>query len=289
MKTILVAISGTSSDNSVLDAAYAIAHPLNAHLEFIHIPLSSIGVSDYNRHIEFARGGGLDVALKDTLSNSDDAATKASAHITSFCTSNNILRISAPSCLGMVTASWLTGPTAPSIDGLMRAARTHDLIVVGRSAGKRSWSQGLLENLATESGRPLLVVPPTTEKLTLGRIAIWWKDHHAAARAVTAALPILGAAGEVVVISVLEKEDQTADSAVDMGYQLGWHGIDATAKVLGRDRRPTIDVLWSASLARRVDLVVMGGFSRSRIRESIFGGCTQAVLEAGARPVFLLH
>ncbi len=171
----------------------------------------------------------------------------------------------------------------------MRAARTHDLIVIGRSAGKRSWSQNLLERLATDSGRPILVVPPSPNRLEFGRIAVWWKDHSPAARAVTAALPILGVAHKVDVISILEVEEDTAGSTEDLASQLAWHGIEATAEVLRRDHRPTIDILWSASLARKADLVVMGGFSRSRIREMIFGGCTQAVLESGVRPVFLLH
>ena len=171
----------------------------------------------------------------------------------------------------------------------MRAARTHDLIVMGRSAGKRSWSQNLLERLATDSDRPILVGPPGSNKLEFSKIAIWWKDHSPAARAVTAALPILAAAHKVDVISILENEEDSEQSTLDLANQLGWQGIDATAEVLGRDYRPVINMLWSGSLARKVDLVVMGRFSRSRIREMIFGGCTQAVLESGVRPVFLLH
>jgi nucleotide-binding universal stress UspA family protein len=165
----------------------------------------------------------------------------------------------------------------------------HDLTVIGRSAGKRSWSQNLLEGITTDSGRPVLIVPPGTTKTKLDRIALWWKDHNAAARAVTAALPVLGVARKVAVISILENDSQTAESSEDMARQFGWHGIEATTEVLGRDHRPTVNILWSASLAGKVDIVVMGGFSHSRIQEMIFGGCTQAVLEAGVRPVFLLH
>jgi nucleotide-binding universal stress UspA family protein len=60
-------------------------------------------------------------------------------------------------------------------------------------------------------------------------------------------------------------------------------------EILRRDHRPTIDKLWSASLADKADIIVMGGYSRSRVREMILGGCTQSALDHGARPVFLMH
>jgi nucleotide-binding universal stress UspA family protein len=289
MKSILVAVSGTSSDISVLDAAYAIAARLKAHIEFIHIPLAAIHIADFNHHIEFARGSGLEVALRETLPRSKDAEARARAHVTDFCVSRNIHRMSEPSAIEQVTASWIACPITPDVEGFMRATRTHDLTVIGRSAGKRSWSQNLLESMIAGSGRPVLIVPVGTTRLELDRISVWWKDHSAAARAVTAALPVLGVARKVAVISVLENDDQTAESSDDLARQLAWHGIEAATEVRGRDHRPTIDILWSASLAGKADMVVMGGFSRSRIQEMIFGGCTKAVLEAAVRPVFLLH
>jgi nucleotide-binding universal stress UspA family protein len=289
MKSFLVAVSGTSSDKSVLDAAYAVATPLKAHLDFVHIPLASIEVADFNRHIEFARGSALEVALKNTLSKGKDAETKARAHVMEFCTSRNILQISQPTAMERVTASWMVCPIGSAGNAFMRMARAHDLSVIGRSAGKRSWSQNLLESLVMDCGRPVLILPPGSGKLALNKIAIWWKDHSASARAVSAALPLLAAAGKVSVISVLEKDDHVAEGAVDMAKQLGWHGIEAAIEPLRRGNRTTINMLWSASLAAKTDLVVMGGFSRSRMRELIFGGCTQAVLESGVRPVFLLH
>jgi hypothetical protein len=289
MKSILVAISGTSSDNSVLDAAYAIAAPLHAHLDFAHIRLASIEAADLDRHIDFARGSGLEAALAERFPRSEKAHAEAHTHVSDFCASRNIPWMSRPAGTSGVTASWMAGPPGLGVDGIMRAARAHDLVVVGRSAGRRSWSQGLLERLAVDCGRPVLIVPPADGRPEVNRIAVWWKDHSAAARAVTAALPVLAAAGRVSVISVLEGEDHTAEGAIDVASQLGWHGIEATANVVARDHRSTIDMLWSASMAEKADLVVMGGFSRARIREIIFGGCTQCVLESGVRPVFLLH
>lgn len=289
MKSILVTVSGTKSDDAVLDAAFAVAKSLNAHLDFIHMPLNEIDLPDYNHHIEFARGEAVETALRETLLNTQDAVAKARKHITGYCAAKNIVWVSSPAVMDRVTASWASSPISAGIDGLVKVARTHDLIVAGRSAGGRSWSQNLLEALVMETGRPVLIVPHDFQELTLGTIAVWWKDHGAAARALTAALPLLKAANRVALLSVREVDGPPSDTISDLSDQLAWHGIDAAVEILDRSHRPTTRTLWSATLGRQADLVVMGGFSRSRIKEIVFGGCTKDVLEAGVRPVFVLH
>jgi len=289
MKTILVTVSGTKSDDAVLDAAFAAGKPFNAHLDFIHMPLNEIDPSDYNHHIEFARGEAVQTALRETQFNTQDAVTKARKHVTDYCAAKSIVWVSSPAVTNRVTASWASTPISAGIDGLVKAARTHDLIVAGRSAGGRSWSQNLLEALVTETGRPVLIVPHDFQELTLGTIAVWWKDHGAAARALTAALPLLKAANGVALLNIREGDDPLSDTTSDLSDQLAWHGIDAAVEILDRSRKPTTRALWSATLRRQADLVVMGGFSRSRIKEIVFGGCTKDVLDAGMRPVFILH
>jgi nucleotide-binding universal stress UspA family protein len=289
MKTILVAVSGTKSDDTVLDAAFAVSEPLNAHLDFIHMPLNEIDLSDYNHHIEFARGEAVETALRETLLNTQDAVAKARKHVADYCAAKNIVWVSSPAVTNRVTASWASSPISSGIDGLVKVARTHDLTVVGRSAGGRSWSQNLLEALATETGRPVLIVPHDCQEMTLGTIAVWWKDHGAAARALTAALPLLKAANRVALLSVCEGDGLRLVTTSDLSDQLAWHGIDAAVEILDQSHRPTTRALWSATLGKQADLVVMGGFSRSRIKEIVFGGCTRDVLEAGIRPIFMLH
>ncbi len=289
MKSILVAVSGTKSDDAVLDAAYAVARPLNAHLDFVHLPLNTIDPSDYNSHIEFARGDAVETALRETSLNTQDAVAKARAHVTHYCRSNKIPKVSLPAAAGQITASWISNSISTGTEGLIKVARTHDLTIVGRSAAGRSWSRSLLEALATETGRPVLIVPHDCREMTLGTAAVWWKDHAAAARALTAALPLLRAAERVILVSVPEDAGSSTDSLSELSDQLGWHGINAVVEALDRDHRSTDRILWAASLSRQANFVVMGGFSRSRIKEVLFGGCTQSVLEDGVRPVFMLH
>lgn len=280
MKSILVAVSGTRSDEAVLDAVYAISKPLNAHLDFLHIPLNTITASDYNPHVEFARGDAVELALREILLNAQDAIANARSHVNRYCKLKNIPKVSRAAATGRMTASWSFDAITTGIEGLTKAARIHDLTIVGRSAAGRSWSRNLREALATETGRPVLIVPHDCRDMTLGTIAVWWKDHAAAARALTAAL-LLRAAERVTLFSVPEDATSATGSLSELGDQLGWHGISA---VVATDR-----ILWSASLSRQADFVVMGGFSRPRLQELVFGGCPQSVLEEAVRPVFLLH
>ena len=289
MRSILVPVSGTNSDSAVLAAAFTVAAPLKSHLDFVHVPICEIEPSDYNHHIEFARGSGVETALKETLLSTQDAAAKARAHVADYCTSKSMHWASYPGAFDRVTASWISGLAPFGIEGLVKAGRAHDLSVVARSAGGRSWSRNLLEALATETGRPVLIVPSDCREMALGTIAVWWKDHAAAGRVVTAALPLLRAAESVVLLNVPEDDNSRSDMLSDLSDQLGWNGVDATVEIHDRGHHTTVRALWSASLARQADVVVMGGYSRSRIKEMVFGGCTQSVLDGGARPVFMLH
>lgn len=289
MKSILVAVSGTKADDAVLGAAYAIAKPLNAHLDFVHIPINTIDPADYNSHVEFARGDAVELALRATLLNAQDAIANARSHVTRYCKMSDIPKASCAAVMDRVTASWSFNPIEAGMEGLIQAARTHDMTIVGRPSTERSWARRLLDSLATETGRPVLIVPYDCQDMTLGTIAVWWKDHAAAARALTAALPLLKAADKVLLVSVPEDTNKASNTLSELSDQLGWHGINARVEVHDRGDRPTVRALWSASLVGQADLVVMGGFSRSRLKESLFGGCTQSVLEDGARPVFMLH
>src|SRR4029079_12888321 len=96
MKSILVPISGTNTDKAVLAAALAIAEPLKAHLDFVHVAIGEIDPPEYNHHLEFVRGGGVETALRETALSTEDAATKARAHVADYCASMKILWASCP-------------------------------------------------------------------------------------------------------------------------------------------------------------------------------------------------
>ncbi|MND01171.1 Universal stress protein family protein [compost metagenome] len=74
-----------------------------------------------------------------------------------------------------------------------------------------------------------------------------------------------------------------------MVEEFGWDNVRAEQKILSPDDRATAALLAAAARDLDADLMVMGGFGHSHLREKIFGGCTQALLEAGETPLLLMH
>ena len=123
-----------------------------------------------------------------------------------------------------------------------------------------------------------------------GTIMVCWKDCREAAHAVTAAMPLLRQAARVLIVSVSESgDDEETDAADGVTRQLRWHGIHAALRRLRSDGRPIAQILSSAARDYEADLMVMGGYSRSPLAEYIFGGCTNAFLQAADCPIFLAH
>jgi nucleotide-binding universal stress UspA family protein len=288
MKSILVPLSGSSTDRAVMKAAYAVADRLNAHMDFVHVPLSGVDLRVAEPHIDFARGASLGEALKEVTARSEAGEAQTRASVEAFCKGRDIVEIDRPELSSRVSASWVA-KSCGDIDALLRCARAHELIVLGRSSFGSVLSLNLLDRLVTECGRPILLVPPAAQSVSLDTVAIWWKDHVAAARAVSAAMPVIAAARRVSVVTAGEGGGSYAGTATELAAQIGWHGVEAGCRFLKDDGKPVIDALWAASLAEKADLVVMGAYSHSRMRELIFGGCTQSVLEACLLPVLLQY
>ena len=118
---------------------------------------------------------------------------------------------------------------------------------------------------------------------------VCWKNAPAPARAVSVALPILAKADRVVVVTVDEDGKTAADSAIAVARQLAWHRVPATAEVIGRNGHSVQQALLSAAQKCGADLLVMGGYSKAPLRETIFGGCTDSMLTQAPLPVLMVH
>jgi len=118
---------------------------------------------------------------------------------------------------------------------------------------------------------------------------VCWKERPEAARALAAAMPLLTRCDHVVFVTVPESGDGDADAVHDLVRQVAWHGISASAQVVPADGRSAAEALHAAAQSCDADLIVMGGYGHRRMREVVFGGCTQSALEAGDRPVFVMH
>jgi nucleotide-binding universal stress UspA family protein len=123
-------------------------------------------------------------------------------------------------------------------------------------------------------------------------VAIAWKTGAEAARAVSATMPIIAAAKSVHVLGAGETPQEEADCRDDLetiARQLRLYGIQASGLAVTASRRKSCDSILSAAEKLGADLVVMGAYGHSRVRELVLGGFTEQVLDGVPLPVLLFH
>lgn len=175
---------------------------------------------------------------------------------------------------------------------LTHEARGHDLCVVPY-IGDIPAQTAVAEALVFGSGRPVVIFRAGPDRLVPGaikRVLIGWDGGRAAARAVADAMPILTAASEVRVLTVLDdKPSAVAGQADALLRHLEMHGVQAKAEEFTRSDRTIAEVLEQASWERGFDLLVMGAFGHARLREFVLGGATQSLMTGPPIPVLLSH
>lgn len=173
-------------------------------------------------------------------------------------------------------------------DSVARAARTHDLTLLvtePSGAGQRAMTEAVL----FDSGGPVILLPADETPTQLETIAIAWDGSRAAARAVRDALPILGRAGTVFILTA--GDDKAIDAAGTEGLQrrLRHHGIANEHRDIRRAGRPIGQALLAEAEGLGAGLLVMGAFGRNRMQQFILGGATATVLDRTRMPVLLSH
>jgi nucleotide-binding universal stress UspA family protein len=287
MKTILVAVGGSASDAVVLETALALARPFNSHLEFLHIRIDPGDAAVHTPHLAFVRGAGATSALEELRIETEQRSAQAERHVRDFCHINGVDLHGRPG-VEHISAHYREEP-GDAMHQLLARARHHDLVVVARPTQPNGLPDDFLERLLLGSGRPMVVAGKRPPEHLTRKVMVCWRETPDAARALTVALPLLAKAEHVVFASVVEGDVEEADMLSGIIHQMKWHGIHASATVAPRNHRSVAEALRTTALACGADLTVMGGYGRGRIREKLFGGCTQAMLDDGDLPILLVH
>lgn len=176
--------------------------------------------------------------------------------------------------------------------GLTLAAevRLSDLFVGTRPYGDPAKAEAIEEAVLLRSGRPCIFLPPQTRTPPkFDSILVGWKNTREAARAVSDALPLLQKAGRVDVIKVAEEPSPPASApGVDIGRYLSRHGVNVEIRTAASDPDAGSALLREAE-ASAADLIVIGGYGHSRLREWVLGGATRELLSNAPVPVFISH
>jgi nucleotide-binding universal stress UspA family protein len=285
IKTILVAATGTVADAANFAAALAVARSFAAHLDVLHVRLDPAAIAVA---IASDAGGGLLTAglLEQLERDTEEREVSARASFTRLCADAGLAETDMPS--GGVTqpsAQWHVeqGEEPP---WMVRYGVAADLIVAPRGAGEPASGRATLEAVLFDTGRPLLIPAAAALPEAFERVAIAWKPTPEAARAVAAALPFLANARETTVF-IVEEEAGRPQEAERLAGNLAWHGVAATAKRL--DPGPDAPATLLAAAGAAADLLVIGGYGHSRLREWVFGGFTQRVLADAPLPLLMAH
>jgi nucleotide-binding universal stress UspA family protein len=170
---------------------------------------------------------------------------------------------------------------------LVEYARLRDITIMPESNDR--W---YAEAVVFGSGRPTLILPqkPRSRPFELGIVTVAWDFSRAAARAVSDAMPLLEKAKKVRVVTVLN--DKCLDqkhSAEELSKNLSRHGIDVVLDRVDANGRPIGTVLEAYVASHEADLLVMGAYGHSRLREFVLGGATNSLLSKPPLPILFSH
>jgi nucleotide-binding universal stress UspA family protein len=182
-------------------------------------------------------------------------------------------------------------------EAVSQAALGADLVILGQADPEATGSAtpgDLAEQVALRSGRPVLVLPHIgAPKPPGGRAMICWNNSREAACAVAGALPLLAKADKVEMLIVdperANDEDRARNSGKDIAAWLGRHGVKAG---IVRDTAPASEVgstILSRAADHDIDLIVMGIYGHSRLREMVLGGASRTLLSSMTVPVLMAH
>jgi nucleotide-binding universal stress UspA family protein len=188
-------------------------------------------------------------------------------------------------------AAWLPATLTGPAELFGRMARRFDLSVVRQAEpGKTTPAPLIIEAALFETGRPALVVPYIRKGgVRLERVMVCWDGSRSAARAAGDALPFLERANTVEVVMVTEHGKSDETPGADIAQHLARHGLAVEVKQIVAPHAKTADVLLSHAADTSADLLVMGGYGHSRLREFVLGGVTRSILETMTVPTLMSH
>jgi nucleotide-binding universal stress UspA family protein len=181
---------------------------------------------------------------------------------------------------GAVETDWRATLERPTY-ALVKAARIADIVITQATDGaatKHTARRVDPGSAVLQLGRPILVVGGDTEHRVGRKIVVAWKDTREARRAVADAMPLLQAAGDVIVATVASVVDEWARESIgDVVSFLARHGVTAHSETVESSRET--ESLFELIDRHDADLVVSGAYGHSRLREWAFGGMTRSLLD----------
>ena len=286
IKSILVPLSGADSDPVALSSALAVARAFEAHVDSLFVKLDP-------RDAVPMLGEGMSGAMVDEImraaeTESDAHLAAARRHFDDVVRHEQVQLRDGPSAVGGVSARWreMIGRAEELVP---LEGRLVDLLVFAHTEIDRdAQAYATLETALLGAARPLLLVPKGGMTGSAKTVAVAWNGSPESTRAVAGAMPFLRNADAVHVLTAETSSTQAAAGRRIAEY-LAWHDVNCQLTIVRPGSEPVGQTLMGKTAELGADLLVMGGYGHSRMRELILGGVTRYVLGHAGLPVLMAH
>ena len=283
-RSILASLTGLDGDRAVMEAAITAARASGGHVTCLHARIDVVETAAMVEVVFPQHHDGRE-ALRRISQEEAERGRRAREAFDAAVKQHDIAQ--PKDANPPVTVSWKE--TKSFFNETIEEARYHDLTVMARDP---ELSSERIKSVLMQSGRPLLLAPPKPLPTIGRRIVIAWKAGAEAARAVTAASPWLAGAQKVLVLSASRNEagdESDRLSAERLARSLDWCGIEAEVEMIYAGSGPESRALQNHAYNADADLLVMGAYGHSRLREFVMGGVTEDMLADCAVPVLMFR
>jgi len=279
MKTILVPMENYDVMRSALETALLLARRCNSYMEGFALRWQ---IGDFSGVDMMG-----DLPLERYTQNIAEETKKARQIFESFMQKHHVPRSTAAT--KALSFGWLdNAPEGQNFVGSY--GRVFDVIVMNRpDSHTTGLYQRAIESGLFESGRPILLAPPSPPRQIATNVVIAWNCSTEQARATALAMPLLQKADQVTVLTVIGGTAVSGPSDEQLIRYLQRNGIVAESMRVELDGRYTGEAILATAQSLGCDLLIKGAYTQSRLRQMIFGGATQHVLEKAAMPVLLAN
>ncbi|MGH7118431.1 MAG: universal stress protein [Acetobacteraceae bacterium] len=284
IRKILLPLASTRAGEAALASGLLVARIWNAHVLALHVRIDSRDVAPLAG--EGLSGAMIEEMMAATEKESGERAELLRALFDRAVAANQI-SLAEPKADQNIATATFAAAVGREEDVVAQQARLADLTVVAHpEATQDAAAAEALHAVLFDSGRPVLLAPATPPTDIGRRICVAWNGTAESASAVTAALPWLQRAGAVRILSS-EGYQRRGPPAEELAPYLALHGVSAELATI----RPTGGTVGADILAEAeefgADLVTMGAYSHSRLRQLILGGVTRYVLEHARLPILM--
>jgi nucleotide-binding universal stress UspA family protein len=277
-KSILVHVDEHASTANRVECAATLAQRFDAHLAAIHVACQPTWPASVYGPIP-------NEALTAQTRIMHEQADKARALVEKIAKSTG------------VAIEWRSEETTDFMASyeVVKHTRHSDLLVIGQSEPNKGRSGGadLPETVMLDAGRPVLMVPYIGVRQPVGEnVLVAWNGSREATRAIHDAVPMLAGAKNVVVMSVNARRgdgDYGPEPGADIAAHLARHGVKVDVQRIESDDVDPGNLILSRLADLGSDLLVMGAYGRSRLREMVLGGVSREVLQHMTVPVLMSH